>query len=161
MGGYFDFQGSKRHISLIYWRIWIAFVALSSVRIGLTRHHVEFDVSDNTGNYIFPAARVTIFWAQIPENRCVLRLRLSWFVYGTIVARYFTLPIGRIGISWWILAPFISGTASSSLVKHCQIARLGRGKFREFLENIRSLILSARGRQRENFAVLYLGTYGG
>jgi hypothetical protein len=50
MGGYFDFRGSKGHISVIYERISIGFGALSSVHRDLTSHDVEFDVSDNTGN---------------------------------------------------------------------------------------------------------------
>jgi hypothetical protein len=50
MGGYFDFRGSNGHISLIYERISIGFGALSSVHRGLTSHHLEIDVSDNTGN---------------------------------------------------------------------------------------------------------------
>jgi hypothetical protein len=71
MGGYFDFRGSKRHISVIYQRISIGFGALSSVHLDLTSHEVEFDVSDNTGNKIFPAARVRNFCAHIPGNGCV------------------------------------------------------------------------------------------
>jgi hypothetical protein len=71
MGGYFDFRGSKGHISVIYQRISIGFGALSSVHLDLTSHVVEFDVSDNTGNYIFPAARVMNFRAHIPGNGCV------------------------------------------------------------------------------------------
>jgi hypothetical protein len=71
MGGYFDFRGSTSHISVVYQRISIKFGALSSVHRYLTSHVVEFDVSDNTGNYIFPAARVMNIREHTPENRCV------------------------------------------------------------------------------------------
>jgi hypothetical protein len=71
MGGYFDFRGSNAHISLIYERISIGFGALSSVHRGLISHHLEIDVSDNTGNYIFPGARVMNIREHTPENRCV------------------------------------------------------------------------------------------
>jgi hypothetical protein len=47
------------------------FGALSSMHRGLTSHHLEIDVSDNTGNYIFPAARVMNNRAHTPENGCV------------------------------------------------------------------------------------------
>jgi hypothetical protein len=50
MGGYFDFRGSKGHISVIYQRISIGFGALSSVPQGLTSGNLEIGVSDNTGN---------------------------------------------------------------------------------------------------------------
>jgi hypothetical protein len=48
-------------------RVWC--VVISAPRSN--SHVVEFDVSDNTGNYIFPAARVMNFRAHIPENGCV------------------------------------------------------------------------------------------
>jgi hypothetical protein len=65
-----DFRGSKGHISVIYKRISIGFGALSSVHLGLTSHYVEIDVSDNSGNYIFPSEMDMKSRAVVPDIGC-------------------------------------------------------------------------------------------
>lgn len=55
------FWGSKPHISIIYVRTSIGFDSWWSVQLPLTDHNVETGVSDNTGNSVFRASRISHF----------------------------------------------------------------------------------------------------